>query len=475
VANDTQTFDLANKRAVVLGLGPCGRAASAFLRRSAARVTALDSDDTAELRAATAELRALGVEVGLGVTEIPAGEFDFGVVSPELTAHSPLLLSAANRNLHLLSELELGAQRAHCLTLAIAGTNGKSTTAALVERMFVNNHRQALVCGPSARPVCSAVEQTKALDFLVLQTSAFQLEWTHGFHPVVAVLLNLAADYVERYPNPDDYARACARVFRQQQAFDWAIIQSEALARLRALNLEVPSKIITFSATDTQADLHLDRSLLISRLPNWPGPLLNLEHCQLRGPHHAENLMAALAVGHVLRLPLEDMVDPLKTFTAGAHRGQLVAELNGVQFIDDSKALNLDALHKALLAARSGPTDGPNVWLIAGGQDRGLDFHDLGPVLSQRVKRAFLVGEAAEKIRAAWSLFTPCTLAASLVEAVAEAARSAVSGDVVLLSPACSSLDQFQDYQHRGECFCRAVKSIGWGAHAETPKIVIEQ
>src|SRR5262249_5134170 len=161
----------------------------------------------------------------------------------------------------------------------------------------------------------------------------------------------------------------------------------------------------------------LDRGLIISRIPNWLGPLLDTDHCQLRGPHNAENLMAALAVGHALRLPLERIADPMKTFTAGAHRFELVAEINGVQFINDSKAANLDALQKALMAARQGPSGEANVWLIAGGSDKDLEFHDLGPLLSKRVKRAFLLGKAREQIRAAWSLFTPCTTAHSLLEA----------------------------------------------------------
>ena len=149
----------------------------------------------------------------------------------------------------------------------------------------------------------------------------------------------------------------------------------------------MPAKTITFSADDQKADLYLDRGQLVSRIPNWSGPLLDMEHCQLRGPHNAENLMAALAVGHVLRLPLEGMVDPLKTYTAGPHRFELVAEINGVQFINDSKATNVDALHKAIRAARPGPGGEANLWLIAGGKDKGLDFHDVGPLLSQRVKR----------------------------------------------------------------------------------------
>jgi len=171
----------------------------------------------------------------------------------------------------------------------------------------------------------------------------------------------------------------------------------------------------------------------------------------------------------VLRLTLESIADPMKTFTAGPHRFELVAEINGVQYINDSKATNLDALQKALMAARPGPTGEANVWLIAGGIDKGLEFHDVGPLLSKRVKRAFLLGEASEHIRAAWSLFTPCTTAHSLLEAVAEAAKAAASGDVVLLSPACSTFDEFRNYQQRGEVFCSAVKSIGRGAPVATP------
>jgi UDP-N-acetylmuramoylalanine--D-glutamate ligase len=287
----------------------------------------------------------------------------------------------------------------------------------------------------------------------------------------VAVLTNLAPDHLDRYGSEEAYVRANARLFRNQQALDWSIVQSEAQARLRELNLPVPAKVITFSAEDRNADLYLDRGLIVSRIPNWSGPLLDLQHCQLRGPHNAENLMAALAFGHVLRLPLEAVVDPMKTYAAGPHRFELVAEINGVQFINDSKATNVDALRKAIRAARPSPSGEPNLWLIAGGKDKGLELYDVGPLLSKRVKRTFLVGEAGERIRAAWSLFTPCTVAGSLLEAVAEAAKNATSGDVVLLAPACSSRDQFRNHQHRGEVFRQAVKSTGRGVGGGAPNL----
>ena len=441
-----------------------------MLQRQGAHVFAVDSADTDDLRESAEHLRPLGVEVSLGVSSPPQRLFSLAVVSPAVPRTQPLLQAIAQTKVPMIGELELGFQQAQCLSIAIAGTNGKGSTSEVVERILTSNHRKTVLSGHRARPVCSVVEQSRELDFLILQVNSFQLELTEFFRPAVAVLLNLAPDHLDRYDTPEDYIRANARIFRNQQSFDWAIIQSEALARLQALKLPVPAKTITFSAYDQSADLYLDRGLLISRVGNWAGPLLDMDHCQVRGPHNAENLMAAVAVGHVLRIPLEDMVTPIKTYTAGPHRFQVVAEINGVQFINDSKATNLDALHKALLAARPRPGGGPNIWLIAGGTDQGSEFHDLGPVLSKRVKQAFLVGQAGEKIRAAWSLFTPCKPSASLLEAVVEAAQNAASGDVVLLSPACSSFDQFRNYQDRGERFCEAVKSISRGAHEGSPK-----
>jgi len=463
-------LELENKQILVIGLGGRGQAACEFLRRSGAKVVGVDYANSHDLRRGADRLRPLGIEVALGVSAPPEREFSLAILSSALPTNTSLVEAVLRSNVPLISELELGFQQSQCLSIAIAGTNGKGTTAELVERVLLHNHRKTVLSGRT-RPVCSVIEMTKDLDYLILQIDSFQLEITEVLRPSVAVLTNLAPDHLDRYGTAETYVRANARLFRNQQALDWAIVQSESLARLRELNLPMPAKVITFSADDRNADLYLDRGLLLSRIPNWSGPLLDMQYCQLRGPHNAENLMAALAVGHVLRLPPEVVVDPVKTYTAGPHRFELVAEINGVQFINDSKATNVDALHKAIRTTRPVPGGEPNLWLIAGGKDKGLDFHDVGPLLSKRVKRAFLMGQACDRIRAAWSLFTSCTVAGSLIEAVAEAARNATSGDVVLLAPACSSWDQFQNHQHRGEVFCQAVKSIGRGVRSDTPNI----
>ena len=459
---------LENKNVLVVGLGASGKAACDLLLRKGARVWAVDDARNEALERDAEALKAKGVQVGLG-GKIPAGSFDLAVVSPGVPWTSPTLKAVTGRKTHLIGELELGYQNSVCLNVSITGTNGKTTTTELVERLLKHRQLKTVAAGNIGLPLCAVAEQTKEMDFLTLEVSSFQLETIEYFRPAVAVLLNITPDHLDRYAGMADYARAKARIFMNQQAFDWAIVQTEALAQLRALGVSIPSKVITFSASNRRADIYLDRGLLISRVEKWEGPLLNMDECRLRGPHNAENLMAALAVGRVLRIPLESMVESLRSYTPPLHRCELVAEINGVQFINDSKSTNLDSLHKALLSVPSGRAGEPNVLLIAGGKDKGFEYHDVGPLLSQRVKSAYLIGETREKLRAAWSLFTPCTLADSLVEAVQRAAQEAASGDVVLLSPACSSFDQFQNYKHRGEVFRQTVGKLP-GAVLSTPE-----
>jgi len=448
----------ANKQVLVIGLGRSGVAAASLLRRVGASVTVVDRADDRALQNEAAKLRSIRVNVLLGTDCLPCQPFDLAIVSPGVPMTSSLGRQIEERGIPVIGEIELAYQHSLCLHVAITGTNGKTTTTELVARLMQHAHRKTIAAGNIGLPFCEIVPRTKDLDFVTLEVSSFQLETILYFRPTVAVLLNITPDHLDRYATMADYARAKARIFMNQQVFDWAIVQSEALSLMRSLDLKIPSKVITFSATDRTADLFFDRGLLLSRIPGWEGPLFDMDKGKLRGPHNAENLMAALAVGRVLRVPLEDMVEALKSYDPAPHRCQLVAERQGIQFVNDSKATNPDALRQAILAMRTSRSREPNLLLIAGGKDKGLGFHDLGPLLTQRVKHAFLIGETREKLRAAWGLFVPCSLADSLSEAVTAAAKRAVSGDVVLLSPGNSSFDQFENYQHRGKFFCEAVQ-----------------
>src|SRR5580765_3149467 len=311
--------ELANKRVLVVGLGASGRAAAELMSRRGAKVLVIDCADTPRLRQVAGGLRGSGVAVQLGVKEPPNDAPDLVVISPGVPVQSTLVQGLVSRNLPVIGELELGYQQSLCLNISITGTNGKTTTAELVERILTHTQRRTVAAGNIGLPLCAVAERTRDLDFLTLEVSSFQLETIQFFRPAVAVLLNITPDHLDRYPNMAEYSRAKARLFANQQVFDWAVVQSEALAQLRSLHLDIPSKIITFSANNRRADLCLDRGLLVGRLPDWTGPLLDLAKCKLRGPHNAENLMAALAVGHVLRIPLEEMAETLMSYGPAPH------------------------------------------------------------------------------------------------------------------------------------------------------------
>ena len=442
-----------------MGLGLSGRAAARLLAGRGADVKVVDSRPDADVVAAIDQMRTLNVEVEAGCHSVDE-EFDFAVVSPGLSPESTLFRSVASGGYPMMSELEFGSRMLDCLSVAITGTNGKTTTTELIEHLLNGCGKKTRAAGNIGLPVCDVVDESPDLDFVALEVSSFQLEKIDQFRPAIAVLTNITTDHMERYPGMPEYAMAKAGIFENHRSFDWAIIQSEALAYLRTLGVKIPSQVVTFSATSRRADLSLDGNLIVSNLQGWEGPLLAMQQTNLRGPHNAENVMAAMAVGHVLQLPLEPMIKSIKSFEAAPHRCELVGEMNGVQFVNDSKATNLDAMMKAIQATPCVNPDEPNVWLIAGGSDKGFEFHDAGPLLARRVKGAFLIGETGGQMKAAWNLFIPCKCAGDLEEAAQAAAEKAELGDVILMSPACASFDQFSSYAERGNRFKEIVADL---------------
>lgn len=454
------TLELTGKRVAVIGLCPTAQAAARLLCQRRADVFVIETGDTPQVRAQARDLRQLGISVRVGATKPSPGHFDLAVASPATGSNADLARALVFREVPVVSELELAARLAQCLCVAITGTNGRSTTASLVDAMLRAAQRRSDLCGGDFQPFSEIVERSRELDFAVLAVDPRQLEFTRVFQPTVAVLLNASLSWRASYPRHDDYLRLLGSVFALQQPFDWAVIQSEALAQLRYARLPVPAKVITFSATTRRADLFLDRALLVSQLPEWSGPLMDLSATALAAPHLAEDVMAAVAVGRALKVPLETMVEVVKRFVPLPGRCACVAEHNGVRFFDDHRAETPDATRHALLAMPVGQPSEPNVILIAGGRDDGADFYDLGPLLARRVKRAILLGESADRLRAAWSLFTPCSGAGTLLEALALAVQGAVAGDVVLWSPACFSRDQFPDHQRAGEVYRNAILTL---------------
>jgi UDP-N-acetylmuramoylalanine--D-glutamate ligase len=432
------------KNAIVLGLGHSGEAAATLLKEEGATVTIADSSDNAGIREKAATLEAAGIRVLLGATaDADPAPYDVCVLSPGIDPIVPLVQNVVAKKIPIIGELELAFQECSCPCVAITGTNGKTTTTELTTAMLSGCGVRTMSSGNIGLPFATAVRQSHELDVMVLETSSFQLETIKHFRPAVAVWLNLSANHLDRYSDVEEYRTAKLRIFEEQTPEDFAVVNArESLPELAAQK-------ITFSAYTQDADFTLRGGIIHYR----GAPVLDQSQTRLQGIHNAENLMAALAIGHALNVEFDLMAAAVLDYTAPAHRCEFVRDLDAVRWINDSKATNLDAMEKAILSQ-----DRPLV-LIAGGKDKGFEFDGIAPLVKERVRSAVLIGEMKDRIAASWSA-TSTQKAATLDEAVALARATALPGDVILFSPGTSSFDMFRNYGERGNQFKSAVLAL---------------
>ncbi len=432
----------AHQNIAVLGLGESGAAAARLALAQGAKVTVLDSGQPGEK---ADELRGLGARLILGpAAERDAGDYDLIVLSPGIDPAVPLVRNLLDRGLSLTGELEFAYAVCACPVIAITGSNGKTTTTQLVDTMLRGRGWKTIAAGNISPAFSAVVEQTSELDYIVLEVSSFQLERLTTFRARVAVWLNFAADHLDRYSSMEEYHEAKLHVFDRQTGEDFAVVRSgEKLPRLVA-------QTRTFSGTERTADFTLQNGAIC----HDGRELLRMEETHLRGVHNAENLMAALGVGLVLGLSPERMKEPLCAYHAMPHRCEVVGNVNGVDYINDSKATNLDALEKALLGETR------PVVLIAGGKDKGFEFGPITSLVASRARRAILIGEMAGRIARDWGGALRIERAATLADAVSQAHRLAQPGDVVLFSPGTSSFDMFRNYADRGNQFRQCVQNL---------------
>jgi UDP-N-acetylmuramoylalanine--D-glutamate ligase len=432
-------------KAAVLGLGTSGEAAAKLLLREGADVTVFDSADTSQLRERAQKMQALGIKTVLGPdAERGKVEFDLNVLSPGIDPQVELVQNFVRQKAEFTGELELAFRLCHKPVIAITGTNGKTTTTQLIELMLQRAGVRTVACGNIGMPFCEAVERQNELDYFTVEVSSFQLETITTFRPRVAVWLNFTPDHLDRYKDLEEYRDAKLRIFEHQQASDFAVVNArDQLPKLKA-------STITFSAYLGEADLFLSGQLLLFK----GQPVLEMQATNLSGVHNAENLMAALGVAYALNIPWREALVGLTEYRLLPHRCERVGEIDGVVFVNDSKATNLDALAKAL---ESQPQP---VVLIAGGKDKGFPFDSITDLVEKKVKHAVLIGEMAERIEHSWSPVVGCTRATNLADAIAIARRNAISGDTVLFSPGTSSFDMFKNYADRGNQFRQQVQEL---------------
>jgi UDP-N-acetylmuramoylalanine--D-glutamate ligase len=449
--------NLSGKTVVIVGLGESGVAAAELALRRGADVVASDSAPRDKLSAEACALADKGVRLEGGGH--PASLFTRAhlvVVSPGVPNLS-VLDEARAAGVEVIGELEFASRFVAAPIVAIGGTNGKSTTTALVHTMLLEAGKRSFIGANFGIPL-SRIGRGP-FDVLVLEVSSFQMDRAPTFRPHVAALLNVTDDHLDRYPNFDAYAAAKGNMFKNQGVEDVAVVpKGDALALREAHRGE--ARLVTFGPG---ADIGVDegRRTILDRLRDRRYPLADI---RLTGAHNLLNVAAAIACASEAGAPLDAIARALSKFEGLAHRTAFVAEVAGVRYYDDSKGTNVGAA----VAALKGLAE-ERVVLIAGGRDKHGAYGPLAQELTQKGRALVLIGEAADRIAAETKGSVPQARAASMAEAVTIAASLARAGDAVLLSPACSSFDMFRDYKDRGDAFAREVRDLGKGMPSAAP------
>ena len=456
-------MELEGKRVVVVGMAASGIAAAHFLRERKARVVVSEMRPAVELRREIAELLETGVAIETGGhRERSFLDSDLIVVSPGVPADLPLLKRARSARIPVWGEIELAARYLQGTVVAITGANGKTTTTTLAGELLAACGKRVQVGGNIGTPLISLVPTSTPETVNVIEVSSFQLETVEQFHAHVAAVLNLSPDHLDRHGSMEAYAAAKQRIFRNQTAGDFAVLNpNDAWCRQFAAGLA--SRPVWFApfALEAQTGANLRNREIVWSAGGRHTAILPAAEIPLRGAHNLENVLAAVAIGCLVAGPesAASMRQAVRQFKAVEHRLEFVAARQGVEYFNDSKATNVDATVKALEAFPQG------VWLILGGKDKGSDYTTLAPLLKQRARGALLIGAATEKIAAQLGPLlegspVALTRCGTLDQAVAAAAAQARAGDTVLLAPACASFDQFQNYGHRGRVFKELIAAL---------------
>ena len=453
-------MELKGKKVLVVGLGKSGLAAALFLRHRGALVTVSDVRSAEALAKDIPALLEEGIMVEAGGHGLLTfRRQDLIVVSPGVPLDTPELAQVKSFGLPVIGELELAGRFLKGKTVAITGSNGKTTTTTLLGEILKEAGFPTLVGGNIGVPVVSLIEESTDETWSVLEVSSFQLESTVEFRPNISVILNITPDHLDRHGTFENYALAKERIFAAQDSGDSVVLNADN-PRAAAAAAHSVSSVYWFSVEHPVArGAWLDQGQVVHRLAHDAATekIMPLSGIHLKGAHNVENVLAAVCAARLAGATPEAIRRGVEGFHAVEHRLEYVATLNGVEFYNDSKATNVDATAKAIEAFPGG------IHLILGGKDKNSDYTQLAPLLRERVRAVYTIGAAAAKIESHLRGVVSIHSCETLDKAVIAAASAARPGEVVLLAPACSSFDQFESYEHRGRVFKEIVaESRSW-------------
>lgn len=448
-------MELRGKMVLIIGLKRTGVSVARFVVGQGGRVRVNDRQGQTALLPELASLADVPLDLVLETDslDILTG-IDLVIPSPGVPSHAPLLNAARRQGIPVWSEIELAARFLSCPIIAVTGTNGKSTTTALLGEILRQNSPRVFVGGNLGTPLIEATGVR--YEVAVAEVSSFQLEWIEQFRPHIGLFLNLSEDHLDRYTSFTAYGLTKQTLLVGQKSTDWAVVNRDD-PEVWSLADELPGQIFSFGWSPLSADMRegawIDSETLVVRHGGQEA-CYTLDRIRLHGRHNRENIMAAVSAATVWGVAQDVILPVLETFSGLPHRMELVAKKRGVCYFDDSKGTNVGAVVQSL-ASCAGP-----VILLAGGVDKGGDYGPLQAQVQAKVKKLIVFGQARNVIRAALGDATTTLVVDTLAEAVQAAAATARAGDTVLLSPACASFDQFRDYTHRGQVFRACVEAL---------------
>ncbi len=445
--------ELRQASVLVAGMARSGLAAVELLCGLGVRPLATESRPLSELPETAARLDELTVRCEKQSPEVFAGK-DLIVVSPGVPADLPELGAARRGGARIIGELELASWFLRGRTIGITGSNGKTTTTALIGHILKESGVPAQVGGNIGNPPANMVASSRDGQWNVLELSSFQLETIESFRAEIAAVLNITPDHLDRHHTMESYSGAKRRLLETQRESD-SVILNAADEACRGFAAAARGQIVWFSSA---GEVNSGWRIAGGRLVHDGEELMKLSEIPLRGRHNAENVMAAAAAARLAGVSHEEIAAAVRSFPGVEHRLEFVRRVDGVDYFNDSKATNVDATQKALEAFPGG------LWIILGGKDKGSDYTVLREPLARKAKAALLVGAAAAKIADHLGDTVETLRCETMAKAVATARRRAQAGDTVLLAPACASFDQFTSYEHRGEVFKQLVRDLGAAA-----------
>ena len=452
-------MEVSGKKVLVFGLGISGIGAGSLLEKRGAQVVLYDGNeklDKDELKKKIGDSSKADIITGAFPEDL-IGELDLVVLSPGVPTDLPVIEKMRKARIQIIGEIELAYIFGKGEILAITGTNGKTTTTALLGEIMKNAYERAFVVGNIGNPYTTIVDETRDDSVIVAEVSSFQLESIVTFRPRVSAILNITPDHLNRHHTMEAYIQAKMNIARNQTAEDYCILNYEDEV-LRRFGESVKAQVIYFSsARRLGTGIYLEDGNIIYKEADKPEEILcSVDELQLLGTHNYENVMAASAMALAYGVPMETVKSTIRSFKGVAHRIEFVAEKNGVAYYNDSKGTNPDAAIKAVQAMKR-----PTV-LIGGGYDKQSTYKEWIESFDGKVKLLVLLGATKEKIakEAKECGFTDYVFADTFEEAVRRAAAEAKPGDAVLLSPACASWDMFKSYEERGDKFKEIVNSL---------------